>query len=520
MRTLTFSGNGNTLINGSILSGTAEDKTFNKSGSGRLTIMGTASTLAGNVNISGGAVTITDFRSLNMQTGSTSAGRISLGNATTTGGALIIGTSAEATAEGLQSSAPIQLNVTTANNSIYANQAGTNPVILSGAITKIAAHTTGSLILGGTNTADNTISSIIPLETTASTGGVIKTGPGTWVLAGANTYAGATSIFAGTLKLAATGAASDVIKSAATNTIVFNADGTTQTAGGTLQFTGFLDSATTETLGALTPTAGSGRIVTVADGTGSAALTFTSLGARGAGAVVNYIVGDNTTISFGTAPTVTNGILGAASTSAFQLYNGVDWATLSGNDVVQYTGYTVNAMPASGTGGAAVNYSQNVNHTTTGTASINTLKLIGGASNPTLTLGGVLTLSARAILFDNSAGTGLITGSQLGANATEVHVITNGSTPSNALTIASLIGGTTGSFTKSGTGTLIVSGDNAYTGNTIINEGLVRLSGPTATLGVNSTAANITTIRQGATLDVNGAGAAQVINLRRCKAPA
>lgn len=515
-RTMTIAGNGNTIINGNVIAagGASFDHILTKSGSGSLTITGTGTTLDGNVNVQGGAIQVTDFRSLNMHSGGNNTGSLVLGNAGTTGGNFIIGgTGTIPTVAGLTMVRPITLNTTSAGNSIYANQTGVNPVILNGAITKIAAATTGALILGGTNTADNIINVLIPVETTPSTGGVTKLGPGTWVLNAANTYAGATTIQDGVLKLRATAGASDVIRSAATNTIVFSADGTVQSAGGTLEFRGFLNTATTEELGALTPTAGAARVVTQSNGTGSAALTFTSLGARGAGAYLDYRIGANTTISFVTNPTVTNGILGAASASAFQTVNGVNWATLSGNQVVPFTTYTTLPTSFSGTSGAAVNYVTSADAASTGTASINTLKLLGDGTNPTLTLGGVLTLTGRAILFDNSLGTARISGSQLGANATEVHVITNGSTPGNALTIDSLIGGTTGSFTKSGTGSLIVTGNNTFTGNVIINEGTVQLSGGTATLGVNSTAANLTTVRQGATLDINAAGVSQTIGV-------
>lgn len=515
-RTMTIAGNGNTVINGNVIAvgGASFDHNLTKSGSGSLTITGTGTTLDGNVNVQGGAIRVTDLRSLNMHSGGTNTGSLVLGNATTTGGNLIIGgTGTAATVAGLTMVRPITLNTTTAANSIYANQTGANPVILNGAITKIAAATTGALILGGTSTADNIVNVLIPVETTPSTGGVTKLGPGTWVLNAANTYAGATTIQDGVLKLRATAGASDVIRSAATNTIVFSADGTVQSAGGTLEFRAFLNTATTEELGALTPTAGTAKVVTQSNGTGSAALTFTSLGARGAGAYLDYRIGANTTISFVTNPTVTNGILGAASASAFQTVNGVNWATLSGNQVVPFTTYTTLPTSFSGTGGAAVNYVTSADAASTGTASINTLKLLGDGTNPTLTLGGVLTLTGRAILFDNSSGTARISGSQLGANATEVHVITNGSTPGNALTIDSLIGGTTGSFTKSGTGSLIVTGNNTFTGNVIINEGTVQLSGGTATLGVNSTAAATLTLRQGATLDINAAGVSQTIGV-------
>ncbi len=586
-RILSIGGTGNTVVQGNLIAGTDPNKDLTKSGAGNLTLVGTGNTLAGFINITAGAITATDFRSLN-----NNSSPISLGNGSTTGGNLIIGnTGGTATGVGLTTSKVINLNTTTATNSIYASQSIASPVVFSSDFvsTGVGAKT---LILGGTSTQDNaingairnggmaftpsallaaggttisftdttgmaigqyvtgvgiqtgtTISAITPTSITlsrpttadrvatdvvnASTGGgaavgVTKVGPGTWVLGGANTFTGATTIQNGRLKLLATSGTSDVVGS--TGTVTFSADAVTQSAGGTLEFRGFLNTATTEALGALTPSAGIVKIVTTANGTGSAALTFASLGTRAGGAHVDYQPGASTTIGFTTLPTVSDGILGAAAATAFQTYNGVDWATLSGSNVAQYTGYTVNTLPASGTTGQNTNYNITANQATTAAATINSLKITGGAGNPTLTLGGVLTIDVRAILFDNSAGVGTITGSTINA-AVENHIITNGSSVSNggvagaaltlgnALTISSLIGSGTGAFTKSGTGSLIVTGNNTFTGNVVINEGIVQLSGATATLGVNSTAANTTTIRQGATLDINAAGVSQTTGI-------
>jgi fibronectin-binding autotransporter adhesin len=60
-----------------------------------------------------------------------------------------------------------------------------------------------TLTLTGTNTGDNTLG----VQLTQATGGtsLAKTGPGTWVLTAANTYAGTTTISDGTLKLSAGG---------------------------------------------------------------------------------------------------------------------------------------------------------------------------------------------------------------------------------------------------------------------------------------------------------------------------
>ena len=317
VRTLTFGGNGNTVVVGNITA-TVSAHVVTKSGTGLLTITSTGSTFTGATNITAGAIQITDFRSL----GTTSS--IVLGNATSTAGNLIIGTSATATIAGLTTSLPISLSITTASNSIYASQTLASPVILNGAITKIAASTSGALILGGTSTQDNIINVVIPGGGTV-VGGVTKLGTGTWVLNAANTYLGATTIQGGTLKLRATVGASDVVGSAGTNTVVFSADTVTQTAGGTLEFKGFLSTGTTETLGALTPTTGMGNVSVVSNGA-LTTLTFASMGTRVAGTGLNFTNPTSGSIVFTAAVTGTpNGIVGG-----FATVGGVNFVTTIG----------------------------------------------------------------------------------------------------------------------------------------------------------------------------------------------
>lgn len=506
-RPFVIGGNGNTIIQGSIISGTDPGKTLTKSGSGNLTIQGVATTLAGTVSITGGAITITDFRSL---TNNTAA--ISLGNATTTGGNLIIGgTGVTPTAGGLTTSKTITLNTTTASNSIYANQTGLNPVILNGAITKIAAATTGSLILGGTNTADNIINSVIPVETTPSTGGLIKLGAGTWVLNAANTFRGSTTIQNGTLKLRATSAASDVIGALATNTVVFSANATTGTAGGTLEFRGFAGAATTETLGALTPTAGAATIRLLGNGGSAADLTFTSLGATTAASSVNFdtsgALGGVITLAGQAATTATN-LPGTANFLGHLYLNGADFATINGSaqvvaptyagagDFQNAAGALVNAVHNKLTG-SFTNGAETVSSLVTNS---HTLTLSG---NFVVSTGGILQSGGTATIQSDNATPRLI--NQTGTAARNVAIRVDGSsdvlnlgTLTNPVNIGSF---TTGGLTKNGAGTLDIFGTNAQTGTTNINEGTVRLSG--AAGRISATSANLV-IRQGATLELNG----------------
>lgn len=509
VRALTFGGNGNTTIVGNLIASGALH-TLTKGGTGNLAIRGVASTITGAVSITGGAIQITDFRSLN----NASTAAISLGNATTTGGNLIIGgTGVAPTAAGLTTSRPITLNTTSGSNSIYANQTGTSPVILNGAITKIAAATTGGLILGGTNTADNIINVIVPIEPTANTGGLTKLGSGTWVLNAANTYGGATTLQEGTLKLRATAAASNVIPEAAGNTIVFSAQANTQTAGGTLEFRGFAGAATTETLGALTPTAGAATIRLVGNGA-AANLTFTSLGATTAASSVNF---DTTAASSGVitltgqAATLATNLPGTTNFLGHLYINGANFAAINASAQVFAPIYGTTTGFVNG-GSALTSANHNlVNAAIASQAAVTVSSLKMTTNN--LTMGGNLTLSTGALLqtggsstLDGTGGARLLLGA---AAATNIAIRVDGTT--DVLTLGSniSIGSTqTGGLTKNGAGTLVIQGTNAQTGISTINEGTVRLSGANARLSANGGTAAALVIRQGAKLELDGVTAA------------
>jgi autotransporter-associated beta strand protein len=516
-RVLAIGGAGNSVIQGSVIAGTDPGKTISKSGTGNLTIQGVGTSVAGTISITAGAITATDFRSLNNNTAA-----ISLGNATTTGGNLIIGgTGVAPTLAGLITSKTITLNTTSGSNSIYANQAGTNPVVLNGAITKITAATTGALILGGTNQTDNIINVAIPVETTPSTGGVTKLGSGTWVLNAANTYLGATTIQNGTLKLRATAASSDAIGSATSNTVVFSNNGTTGSAGGTLEFRGFSGAATTETLGALTPTAGAATIRLLGNGA-AANLTFTSLGATTAASSVNFdttSAGGGLVTLTGQAATTATGLPGTANFQGHLYFNGADFATTTAGGVVQAPTY-VAAGPVFSNASTALVASVH-NKLTAGFTQVGATTTISSlvTNNQTLTLsgnlvvstGGILQSGGTASILSDSATPRLI--NQTGTAATNVAIRVNLSTDTlnlgsatNPVNIGSF---TTGGLTKNGAGTLAIFGTNAQTGTATINEGKVSLNGASARL--SATSASLV-VRQGATLELlTGVAAANAV---------
>jgi autotransporter-associated beta strand protein len=321
-------------------------------------------------------------------------------------------------------------------------------------------------------------------------------------------FGGNLTVTNGLLRATATGSASDVLNTS--TGLIFNVDTVTGmgNAGGTFAYVGWSGGSSTEVLGRLTPTAGHG-VVSVLNGTGADTLTFQDLGTRGVGATLDYQPGIGTINFNGTAPAGTNGIQ-----SGYATFNGVDWVN-SGATASQFTAYTdgAGALTLAGT----TNFRVGAAASTAADGTINSLKLTGGAA---LTLGGQLSFSTNpgGVLFDNSAGTATIGGGTLGTAAQELVVITNGTaaavfpapgaalTTGNALTIDSLISSGAGLLTKSGNGTLILTGANAYTGDTTINLGAVQMSGANAVLGSLATAGNITRLRQGGLLDVNAAG--------------
>jgi fibronectin-binding autotransporter adhesin len=105
-----------------------------------------------------------------------------------------------------------------------------SPAILSGGSTAtFVGATDRTLRLVGTNTGSNTINSSLANAASGGRLGVTKDGPGTWTLAGANTYTGPTRVSAGTLVIAP----SSSLSSSGTVTVAPGAtlDVTSQTGG-------------------------------------------------------------------------------------------------------------------------------------------------------------------------------------------------------------------------------------------------------------------------------------------------
>ncbi len=491
-RTMTISGNGNTLINGNVNGASAGfAHNLTKSGSGTLTITGTASTLDGTVSVSGGTLAVNDWRAINNNTGT-----INIGSGSTAAILSVVGNNL--LQANLTTSKVINLAGTTGGATILANQTGTSPGLILNSdfsATGGSASNAKTLTLGGINTAQNTINGVIPNNAAGGLVNLTKVDAGTWVLAGANVYTGTTTITNGILKLKANAAASTVVSDA--STIVFNQ--VNQYAGGTLEFVGQASINNVETLGVLTPTTGSGTIKLTPGSGGTASLVFDSLGTVGAGGTVNIVAPTSSdTVSF-TTTSITNNIANAGL-----FYNGSDFAFVPGAGLaLRAPDYASDADFATSATALTAGMSNEITGSFSNAAvTIDSLRINGAQA---LTMTGLLTI--RTAAATNASGGIILTGGSGSISGTGVStggsgaLVINVDGGANTLTLnAPITSTTTGGFTKVGEGTLVLAGVNAQTGTVNINEGTVQLSG-TGRLAASNVSVSV---RQGATIDLNG----------------
>ena len=281
-----------------------------------------------------------------------------------------------------------------------------------------------TLTLTGTNTGPNTFAAVIPDIPGVTTSGISKTGPGTWVLSGNNTYGGQTNILAGILRIQS-------------NTALGNGgfDGTTLTnvrSGGTLEIDGSLNSTEhihfggsgTGGIGAVRVISGTSVFTTMCalDDDGSGTVTFNTLPGTslaltaqiyndtnvtagltkiGAGTLVlggPNTYGGATIVNGGTLQLTGAGTIGAANSSV-QVNNG---ATLDLGGTTQVIGQMNNGGVGAGAVGTITNGTLNLNGNNfflqSGTMDANltgggsSRLWIGGDANAEILLGGVNTV--------------------------------------------------------------------------------------------------------------------------------
>lgn len=464
--TLEFNTNiGQSLTEGQVISGTGN---LIKSGIGTQ-ILSATTNYGGTTTVNAGTLQITNTQ-----------GAAQLGDYVVNGGTLLIGNGNTG-------------GVLSNNNNITVNAGGTV------AFSRNNGYTYSGIISGAGNVEG-------------------RTGGGNIVLSGTNSYTGTTTVTGGTITLAGSGVSGGGIfaRTGGTLSIDFSQPGSgandivlatapvrlgldtfvNASPGGSLNIVGNANTANSQTLGNVTLNRGLNNITLAAGANGTLAENFGSFSAT-PGAVLNM------TLPAGVSATTTTlngvgGILGGYATtnngSNFVAVDALGALSSLDSGAADTYGAGVNTDVVSGGVGASTN-SLRFNSATTGS-----VFFIGTNS---IDSGGILVTPN----VGNNAST--INGDTLTGGVGTGLVITQANT-ANALTITTVIADNGGpsALTKAGAGSLILTGANTYTGNTIVTQGTLISTGTTG---------GVATILPNATMQVgdgntNGVLPASVVN--------
>lgn len=394
-----------------------------------------------------------------------------------------------------------------------------------------AAANDGVLTAGGAANTDGTIfltnnhtTNLLTINSTLANNGsgvvtLVKSGPGTAVLAGTNTYTGKTYIGGGKLSIASESAlgtnpaaltSDQLILAAGTllTTATFSIDDSNR--GITLAPGGGTIETSTGTLTVATVISGTGELAKAGSGTLSltAANTFTGETVISAGTLTlgnvnalqnSTLVTGSGSVSFGASGTNTYNLGGLRGSGAISL--GANTLSIGSNNIA-----TVYSGVLSGTGGLIKTGTAVTNLTGASTHSGDT-RVNGGMlgiyntnalQNSTLDTG---TAGSQSVLFAPGVANfnvGGLKGSDdldLGSSAVTVGANNQSTTFSGSIT-SSL----NGSLVKVGSGTLALTGANTYNGTTTVSAGVLQVGSG----GTGSTSTGAMSVTSGATLSGSG----------------
>jgi autotransporter-associated beta strand protein len=382
------------------------------------------------------------------------------------------------------------------------------------------------LLSGGTLTVGGDNTSTIFSGTISGSGNLTKTGSGTLTLGGANTYSGQTAIEQGVIRVAATGALQQsTVNMSTSGSLVFSPGISSVSIGG---LAGAVDLALENSAGA--PVAlsvgGNGASSTysgVLSGPGSLAMagsgtltltgtdtytggTAVSAGTLALDAADGPAIAGDLVVSGGTAQLLADGQAPANSSvnvSGGTLDLGANDLSLAGvhltgGSIIGTTGVLTSTATfdlEAGTVSAVLDGSQGVAKTGSGAVTLSGTNTYSGGttiSGGTLAFYSLANLGTDGITFDGGT-LQYAAGNTADISARTVIIDSSDctiDTGSNTVTFASPVGnGGSGGLAKLGTGTLVLTAANAYTGDTTISTGTLQLGDGTANDG--SVAGNI-----------------------------
>lgn len=504
-----------TLTMSGVLSGA---RNLELNGPGALVLSG-VNTYSGTTTVSNGSLTLSGARTAAMGTVTvgnlpSTTGTLNISNGTITTGVFTVGSGTNPLTAGVVNHTGGTL--TMSGNQLLLGNGGTGLLPgsnstgtynLNGGTLNTVAGGTGVLI--GTNTGGtgvfNMISGTLNMPATstmqiarsdnatalATTGSFIQTGGSATVgiLQMSGTAAGAVNNANGSSTLTLTGG---TFTAATFNALSGgNQSSSAITIGGTAQVTlpvfptnvkGTSSTATItfdSTTGSLTPAAASGTYLPAG--------TFTNAYLTANGAKLNVPTGRDITIAqvLEDAPTFAGtltksgvGILTLTATNTYTGLTSVNEGTLSVNNVDTLGTTAAGTSVASGGrvifGNLATNATVAEPFSIAGTGTTATNGALNMGSSKTVNLSGAITLTGDALVTAdggaaiNFTGAGGITGTD-----TDFSFTTDGSVVNS---IAGPISLGTGSLTKSGNSTLVLSGDNTYSGGTTIAGGVLAIA--------------------------------------------
>ncbi|HEU5137468.1 MAG TPA: autotransporter-associated beta strand repeat-containing protein [Steroidobacteraceae bacterium] len=402
------------------------------------------------------------------------------------------------------------------NDAVFASTAGTVTLGTPITVHNLNFNTTGYTLTGSTLTLGGVTPTITvnPALTTTinsivgGTAGLTKTGTGTLVLSGVNTYSGLTLVQSGTLSLtnsSALGAAPNIAANfVLANGTTLNFNATTINRDFTLNGGVVNMAATTGTYTGSPTLAASTELRLTSAGTFSSNFADTgpnvlSLTRNGAGTVI--LNGSN---SYSGATQVSAGVLRLGSAGALSANSNL---ALSGNAILELA--AGNLTSAVGTGAGQVQWTGGAGFGALGATRIVNL----GGAGAMLTWAGTPGFigDGQTLQFSSTTSTGTLDfRNALDLNgAARTLQINNGTAATDAILNGVI---SNGSVVYSGAGTVSINAANSYTGSTTLNGSPILLSaigngGSNGAFGAaTSDAANLVFNSNTSTLTYNGAG--------------